>query len=123
MVLRTVLAMARNKKPNYKGKLAEPLHRDNYFRTPGLLANPDEVARRGEEDLSKELICRLDLLFLHFGIDKTDWMSLAIALAIAHVPGFRWGKRKGPEKIWDSTTYTELLATVELLKKETVWRQ
>jgi hypothetical protein len=118
MVLRTVLVMARNKKPNYKGKLAKPLYADDYFRQPGLLANPDEVARRGEEDLLKEMICRFDLLFLHFGIDRIDWISLAIALAIAHVPGFRWGKRTGPAEIWDPITYTELWAAVERLKKE-----
>src|SRR6188508_203141 len=105
--------MARSKKLNYKGKLAEPLYADDYFRPPGLLANPDEIARRGEEDLRKELNCRMDLLFDHWDIERADWTSLAIKLAKAHVPGFRMEpqrKRTGPAHIWDSTTYTELLA-------------
>jgi hypothetical protein len=112
--------MAR-KKPSYKGKLAEPLYADDYFQPSGLLADHDEVARRGEENLSKEFNHRIDLLFDHWDIDRADWKSLAITLAIAHVPGFRrepQRKRTGPAQIWDSTTYTELLATVERLKQE-----
>jgi hypothetical protein len=110
--------MPRNKKLDYEGKLAEPLHGDDYLRQAGLLEDPGEVARRRQEDFLKELNSRIDLLFLHFGIDRTDWTSLAMELAIAHVPGFRWGKRTGPKKIWDSTAYTELLAAVEGVKQE-----
>jgi hypothetical protein len=113
---------ANNKKLGYKGRLAEPMYSDDYFRPSGLLVEKsDEIARQEKERFLREFYDRIDLLFSHWNIDGKDWRSLAITLAIAHVPGLRSEpsqKRTGPAQIWDYTGYTELLAAVERLKKE-----
>jgi len=83
-------------KHRWKGELAKPI-RPKVIRPQGLFVTDAEtVARANEEmdDLYRQAIEetrleKLRLLMDHYGIsDKADFFSLALALAIDHVPGF-----------------------------------
>jgi hypothetical protein len=82
-------------KHRWKGELAKPI-RPKVIRPQGLaVTDAETVARANEEmeDLYRQaieetLVEKLPLLD-HYGIsDKADFFSLALALAIDHVPGF-----------------------------------
>jgi hypothetical protein len=69
------------KREEYTGLLAEPMY------NPTLLSSDAETAKWALARAMKTV-----LLFKHFGIDPNAvdaWQRLAIALAEAHVPGFR----------------------------------
>lgn len=83
-------------KHRWKGELAKPI-RPKVIRPQGLaVTDAETVARANEEmeDLYRQAIEetrveKLRLLMDHYGIsDKADFFSLALALAIDHVPGF-----------------------------------
>ena len=66
-------------RPAYKGKLAEPLTRR------------DEPSEEERDEFNRTAHERMDLLLDHYGIDRSDperWHSLAILLAVNHVPCF-----------------------------------
>jgi hypothetical protein len=83
-------------KHRWKGELAKPI-RPKVIRPRGLRVTKKRAqpANKEMEDLyqraiEEEYLVKLGLLMDHFGItDKTDFRSLALALAIEHVPGFR----------------------------------
>jgi hypothetical protein len=88
---------------------------------------------------AQKFVEKLDLLMKHYLIpDPHDWFSLALALAVDHVPGFQienklgveqidWGislvehvgrKKTGRPKTWSVDRLDELLNDVEKTKKQ-----
>jgi hypothetical protein len=85
------------KRPRWKGELARPI-RPKVKRPRGLaVTNKKTVARANDEmkglyqqAINEEYQTKLNRLMEHYGIaNKNDFSSLALALAIDHVPGFR----------------------------------
>ena len=83
-------------KHRWKGELAKPI-RPKVIRPRGLRVTADTVAAANREmddlyrkAIEKEYLAKLILLMDEYGIaDKTDFFSLALALAIEHIPGFK----------------------------------
>jgi hypothetical protein len=132
-------------KHRWKGELATPI-RPKVIRPGGLRVTKKtaQVANEEMEDLyrraiEEEYLVKLELLMGHYGItDKTDFPSLALALAIEHIPGFRidptplrleqiddqglklvvQDNRKGPRRKWSLKRLNNLLSAVEETKKK-----
>jgi hypothetical protein len=133
------------KKRRWKGELAKPI-RPKVIRPRGLaITDAKTVARANEEmeDLYRQAIEekraeKLRLLIDHYGIaDKADFFSLALALAIDHVPGFRvdptplrleqisddlalvvQDNRTGRRREWPPKRLDDLLSAVEDAKRK-----
>ena len=45
------------------------------------------------ENIGHELTLRMELLFDHYRVTRDDWSALCMALAMAHVPGFKRSRR------------------------------
>jgi hypothetical protein len=72
----------------YKGELAKPILASVYFTM--TVAELDDAL---QQTIHKARLEKLKLLMAHYEIpDKTDYLSLALTLAIDHVPGFRIGR-------------------------------
>lgn len=84
--------MAKQHKPtdNYTGVLATPMqvHRPR----ARILAQETRRVREGEAERKnlEQFAERVDALFKHYGVVSGDFVSLAMELAQAHVPGFRF---------------------------------
>jgi hypothetical protein len=85
------------KERRWKGELARPI-RPQVIRPRGLaVTDAETVARANEEmedlyrqEIEEKRVEKLSLLMDHYGVaDKADFFSLALALAIDCVPGFR----------------------------------
>ena len=85
------------KRPRWKGELARPI-RPKVKRPRGLAVTDDETVARANDEMeglyqqaiNEEYQTKLNRLMGHYGIaNKNDFSSLALALAIDHVPGFR----------------------------------
>src|SRR5262245_56732412 len=83
-------------KHRWKGELAKPI-RPKVIRPQGLAVTDAETVARANEEMEnlyrqaieETRVEKLRLLMDHYGIsDKADFLSLALALAIDHVPGF-----------------------------------
>ena len=94
-------------KPHWRDELARPI-RPRVTRPLNLsFVHPDniaqaneEMARLTEEAIGQELFQKLHLLMKHYSIpDPNDWFSLALALAVDHVPGFQVENNLGIEQI------------------------
>src|SRR5262245_49260188 len=132
-------------KRRWRGELARPI-RPRVIRPLDLCyVHPDniaqaneEMARLTDEAIKEERLQKLDLLKKHYSIlDPNDWFSLALALAVDHVPGFQvennlgieqigWGiglvvhtdrKKTGRPITWSLHRLDELLNDVEKTKK------
>lgn len=110
-------------KPRYTGILAEPIDHRKIAGSLGLLA--DSSDNQFKEKYKMELVDRLAALFAHYGIPPKDEFAmakLALALASAHVPGFKditYGtKRPGRPRKWDFVRLTELYADVQSLVRD-----
>jgi hypothetical protein len=74
------------KKPRYKGELAKPIRVGSI----PIRATNEEQSEWIEQVIEQEMIEKLPLLMEHYKIaDKDDYFSLALALAMDHVKGFR----------------------------------
>jgi hypothetical protein len=133
-------------KRRWQGELARPI-RPKVIRPLSLcFVTPDNVAKANEEmiRLTNEAIeqkfkQKLDLLMTHYSIsDREDWYSLALALAVDHIPGFQVENKLGLEQIdggislvvhrgrkkvgrrnkWSVDRLCELLSDVEKRKKQ-----
>jgi hypothetical protein len=132
-------------KHRWKGELAKPI-RPKVVRPRGLFVTKKtaQAANKEMEDLyqraiEEEYLVKLELLMDHYGItDKTDFPSLALALAIElGIPGFRvdptplrleqigegislviQDSRIGPRPRWPLKRRADLLSAVEELKKK-----
>jgi hypothetical protein len=129
-------------KHRWKGELAKPI-RPKIIRPRGLHVTKKraQVANKEMEDLyqqaiEEEYLRKLELLMNEYGItDKTDFCSLALALALElRIPGFKvdrslrlshgdWGvalhgrKRRHPRE-WPPERLLRLLTAVEEIKKK-----
>ena len=83
-------------KHRWKGELAKPI-RPKVIRPQGLAVTDAETVARANEEMEnlyrqaieETRVEKLRFLMDHYGIsDKADFFSLALALAIDHVPGF-----------------------------------
>jgi hypothetical protein len=131
------------KKARYSGELAKPIDALPIVDLKGgRIADPESVAksdermlRQHDEALLRARLEKLQLLMDHHCVeDKTDYLSLAVALAIDHVPGFSvrwcefrlshdtWGavepvSRTGRRRDWTGERLSELLENVEETKR------
>ncbi len=98
----------------YSGKLAEPL--------PELTL--EEFLGYRVSDETKGLMHeKMALLLDHFGISKDSddrWFSLALSLAIRHVPGFRYHspKKRSKQAKWRGYRSWELYTDVMQLVQQ-----
>jgi hypothetical protein len=105
----------------YTGQLAEPI----YEPIGGLLA---EFTRNAAERRAQEQqVLKLRALFAWYGIDSTTpdaFTGLAIALALAHVPGMKvihdFKRRRGRKRSWKAGLGVELVRDVEALQAQRV---
>jgi hypothetical protein len=131
------------KPPRWKGKLAKRI-RPKVIRPRGLAVTDTETVARANKEMDdlyqqaieKELVEKFDLLMDHYAIaDKTDYRSLALALAIDHIPGFQLdptplelehgtsggvvyqGKKVGRREEWPEQRLNDLLIAVEDAKR------
>lgn len=98
----------------YTGELAKPLDP-----MPGFGAVPSKT--KLNEEYSRKLSSKLLLLFDHFGINRDDpslWVRLSLALAQAHVPGFKHRKKAGAKKQWNVFKLLQLQREVDVMKKQ-----
>jgi hypothetical protein len=96
-----------------------------------------EMSDLYREAVEKEFLKKLRLLMDHYEIsDKDDWFSLALALAVDHIPGFRVsgvgfeagqdsgavvyrdGEKVGRRETWTGDRLERLLEAVEREKKK-----
>jgi hypothetical protein len=76
----------------WKGELAKPMLVVLGIPFTGL-CHPEQANALEEKAVWEARVEKLGLLMEHYEIvDKTDYLSLAVALAIDHVPGFRVGR-------------------------------
>jgi hypothetical protein len=100
------MAVAKTKH-RWQGELARPIRPrvirplNLCFVDPNNIAQAnEEMARLTEEAIAQEYFQKLDLLMKHYSIpDPNDWFSLALALAVDHVPGFQVENNFGIEQI------------------------
>jgi hypothetical protein len=101
----------------YTGQLSEAI----YEPIGGLLA---ELFRSEAEKRAREQqFLKLKALFAWYEIDPTGpnaWRSLAIALALVHVPGMTvvhdYRRRRGRKQLWKAGLGIELVRAVEALQ-------
>jgi hypothetical protein len=137
--------MASGRKRRWTGELARPI-RPRVNRPRGLAVTDIETVTKANNEMNdlyraaiqEQFLEKLLLLMEHYEIsDKEDWFSLALALAIDHVPGFRVslrlaleggqdlgavvhrdGKKVGRRRLWTSDRLERLLDAVEQEKKK-----
>jgi hypothetical protein len=121
------------KQRRWKGELAKPIY---VGVIPTIETTSEELDDYCEPVIWQELLKKLALLMQHYQIaDKDDFFSLALALAMDHVPGFRvarntplrlkhgnWGAvihaNKGRRLTWTPERLNGLLSAVEETKKK-----
>ena len=111
--------MTKRKSP-YSGILSQPIEPQ---RTESLLA--PETEEKWQERYRQAIDERMTALLEHYGIDRgspTTWSTLALVLALEHVPGCKIQQdnhRSGgrPTK-WKGTKSWELYADVQVLVEE-----
>jgi len=127
-----VVVASRRKDGIYKGALAKrimlrppPTFRGAVVRKR-IAAYQEKVSRHelaNAANVERQRSKKLALLFEHYGIaDKKDVSALAWALAVEHVPGFKFQfpepkLKRGRKKEWDADRLEELCHTVESIKK------
>ena len=118
----------------YKGELAKPLLAGVYLTDKMKAAELDACLQKAVYERRVE---KMALLMEHYRIeDKTDYFSLALKLAIAHVPGFQVGRahellrlkhgdygavlgnKRGRQRAWFSDRADRLKTLVEETKKK-----
>jgi hypothetical protein len=89
----------------YDGELKKAVVRKRI----GLLADTDAEAQR----ITFEVFSKLPALFEAHGVRPGDWMTLAIELAKAHVPGFQVNDPPGAPTKWCITEKAEFRIDVD----------
>jgi len=122
--------MPKRKAGRYRDELGTPLLRVKPVNAMLALTGAmtmDQLEQEAREAECQELIRRFGLLFEHYGIKRSsdaglDFATLAMVLAIEHVPGMRVidqpPPKQGRPKVWNVATYMELLASIEQIKQE-----
>lgn len=115
---------------SYGGELATPIVPEIILGFEGRVTRAkakkrENAVRRRELRIARQIEKirreKLALLMKHYGIDgERAWRSLALRLAIEHVPGFQVFKtkpRRGAPVIWDCDRLLRLLTTVREVQK------
>lgn len=89
----------------YEGELKKPVVRKRL----GLLADTHAEAER----ITIEVFSKLPALFEAHRVEPGDWMSLALELAKAHVPGFQVNAPAGRPTKWCVTEKAEFRIDVD----------
>lgn len=92
----------------YTGSLSKTIAQKRIGGLAGEDAYMAEAKRTTDEMLSK-----LPDLFKAHQVTEGDWMALALALAKAHVPGFKVVRRAGPRIKWSVSTKAEFRLDVD----------
>ncbi|MBA3774000.1 MAG: hypothetical protein H0X13_16365 [Ramlibacter sp.] len=88
----------------YTGRLGKPITR----RPIGGLLNLDESIRTAIEAEANEMWAKLPDLFAAHAVRENDWCGLALALAKAHVTGFKVADPPGRRTEWSAVDKAEL---------------
>lgn len=97
----------------YKGSLASTIKRKRI----GLLAT--EAAYTAEaKRITDEFFSKLPDLFKAHGVTEGNWLALSLALAEAHVPGFRVVNPAGRKARWGVSYESEFRLDVDILIEE-----
>jgi hypothetical protein len=126
-------------KHRWKGELAKPLLVGVHLSDKMTDAELDACLQQA---IYESRVEKLSLLMEHYGIaDKDDYLSLALALAIDHVPGFRIGRlsellklehgdygtvlgnKRGRPRDWTRERLDRLITAVEETKKRYRYRR
>ena len=92
----------------YTGKLSKPITRKRF----GLLASEDDF--KAEEHRTKsEMFTKLPDLFKAHGVTEHDYLGLILAMAKAHVPGFKLVKPAGRKTEWGDFDKAEFRIAVD----------
>jgi hypothetical protein len=119
----------------WKGELAKPLFVGVGITSLNEIASK-ETSDRLQQAIRGERIEKLVLLAKHYGIDETDYLGLALALAAHHIPGFQvasasklfrlqhgdygevLGSKQRRRRKWPQERQDRLLTAVEKIKKD-----
>ncbi len=118
----------------YKGKLSKPIPPvpQNIYLAAALVEyvatskglDPKAFAGVRERDAAHErqrmeMVARMELLCLHYGVEPHDSTGLAWALAVAHVPGMQIAKdRAGRKTKWTPHICARLRLELEAIQRE-----
>jgi hypothetical protein len=120
------------KRRRYVGELAVPIISPDPPTFEGAVTrervqkfwrNHRKHERKAEQLIKQKISQKMGLLMKHYGnSDPNDMSALALALAFAHVPGFKivpeTKTKKGRKRIWDGPRLLELFETVEMFKSK-----
>lgn len=95
----------------YPGRLGKPI-----VRKPRSLLNYEESARAAIAAEIDEMFDKLPDLFKLYGIQESNWCSLAIALAKEHVPGFKLVEPAGRKTEWGGVEKAEFRLDVDAVR-------
>lgn len=79
----------------YTGRLQKPIVR----RPIGIFSTDDQIKATVNAEVD-EMFSKFDDLFAAFALEKDNWFGLALALAKAHVPGFKLVAPAGRKTEW-----------------------
>lgn len=94
----------------YTGKLGKPIVRRRIGLLEPMTAYEDDANR-----IASEMFAKLPDLFAAHDIQDGDWVALSVALAKAHVPGFKVCAPVGRNPTWTLASRAELRADVDTL--------
>lgn len=97
----------------YSGRLSEPVVKARL----GPLAD-DSAVQNESTRIAGELVKKMPLLFEAHGIEEGNYAALAMALATAHVPGFKIIQPAGRPEEWTAADKAALRVDIDLLKAE-----
>jgi hypothetical protein len=108
--------------PNYTGALAQPIYWEEHYKFTGGLGQATQELDVGA--ISKRLAEKMLLLFEHYKLDPSDeesCLTLAMSLALAHVPGLQVANRPKPgrKRTWKTGLDDEFGHAVEDVKFRT----
>jgi len=94
----------------YTGRLKKPIVRRPF----GILAS-EEYVRAAVKAEVEEMFSKFDDLFVAFALQNDDWFALALALAKAHVPGFKIVAPAGRKTEWSVVDKAELKLDIDAI--------
>lgn len=92
----------------YTGDLGDPIASTRL----GLFSSEEDAEREAHRIVAKKAE-KIPALFQVHGVEVGDWPSLALALANAHVPGFRVGAPAGRPAEWTAADDAEFRLDVD----------
>jgi hypothetical protein len=98
----------------YSGRLQKPIVK----RRVGVFSTEEDIRAAANAEVN-EMFDKLDDLFAAFTLQKDDWCGLALALAKAHVPGFKFVAPAGRKTEWSVLDKAELKLDVDTIAEST----